>query len=191
MDIKLYEEFMNDKENFHIFCDMDGVLTNFEKRFKEIEANTEMLSPHEYDSKYGKWSIWKLIEPEGKEWWSNMEWMPDGIELWSYLTRYRPTILSAPSKDPNSSSGKLQWINNNLNITQKFFTINPKKWKSHYRVIFNSKKYLFVRSKYDILIDDTYEKIEKWRNAGGTAIHHKNTKDTIKQLNQIINQFNS
>lgn len=186
MDIKLYEEFMADKNKYHIFCDMDGVLTNFEKRFKDIKSNTENLSPNEYDSKHGKWSIWKLIEPEGITWWSEMEWMTDGKQLWDYIKNHKPTILSAPSKDPDSPLGKLKWINNNLDINQKFYTINPKKWKEHYRIIFNSKKYLFVRSKYDILIDDTPEKVEKWRNAGGTAILHKNAKNTITELEKLL-----
>lgn len=191
MKFKKMTNIIKNKNRLTIFCDMDGVLTDFEKRFKDIPANIKGLSPSQYNEKYGKSSIWKIIEPEGIKWWSEMEWTKDGKALWDYLKSFKPTILSAPSRDPKSKEGKLMWINNNLDISQKFFTINPKKWKPSYRIILNSNKHLFAKTKYDILIDDTYSKIEKWEKAGGTAIHHKNTLNTIRKLNTIISRFNS
>lgn len=171
---------------YTIFCDMDGVLTNFEKRFKDLDSNVEKLSPHEYDAKHGKWSIWNLIDEGGIEWWSEMEWISGGQELWEFILPYKPTILSAPSKNPMSRLGKMEWLKNNLHIKQDFYTVNPKKWKPHYKIVFNSKKYLFVRNEYDILIDDTPGKIEAWVKAGGIGILHTNVNDTITKLKSII-----
>jgi hypothetical protein len=35
-----------------------------------------------------------------------------------------------------------------------------------------------------ILIDDRVDNVEQWRSQGGIGILHKNTADTIKQLQQ-------
>ena len=184
---KTFENFKNEKKDtdFHIFCDMDGVLTNFEKRFKELDSNTENLSPSEYDAKHGKWSIWDLID-DGVKWWSDMEWMPDGQKLWQWLMPYKVTILSAPSKQQTSRDGKLIWLKRNLHIKQNFYTVNPRKWKPHYKIIFNKDKWKFARSKNDILIDDTKSKVDAWRAAGGTAIHHISASKTIRELKDIM-----
>jgi len=185
---KTFESFQSEKKDneYTIFCDMDGVLTNFEKRFEELDSNTEKLSPSEYDSKHGQYTMWGLIDGGGVEYWSQMEWMHDGQKLWQWLLPYSPKILSAPSRNPTSAEGKLIWVKNNLNIKQNFYTVNARKWKPHYKIIFNSQKHLFVRDKYDILIDDTQSKIDAWKAAGGTAILHKNTDNTIKELKKLL-----
>jgi hypothetical protein len=185
---KTFEVFTQDNKdsNYKIFCDMDGVLTNFVDRFLELESNPERLTPEEYDKKHGKYSMWDIIDLAGIEWWTGMNWMPDGQKLWTWLMPYKPTILSAPSKNPNSRDGKMIWIKNHLNIKQSFYTVNPNKWRPHYRIILNSQKHLFVRDKFDILIDDTASKVAAWKNAGGTAILHTNTNNTITELKKIL-----
>ena len=105
------------KQNFRIFCDMDGVLTNFRDAFKKI--NPEGLDPDVHEAKYGKGSIWPYITEQGTAYWENLEWLPDGQQLWNYLQQYNPTILSAPSRHWSSKTGKMNWINANLGINQK------------------------------------------------------------------------
>ncbi len=173
--------------NYTIFCDMDGVLTNFPKRFKELNGNGKELEPNAFEAEFGKKQFWEIIGHAGEKYWSEMEWMPDGKELWEKLTPLSPTILSAPSRDPNSRTGKHKWILSNLNITQNFYTINPKKWRPGYKIVLNSQKHLFVRNEYDILIDDTPGKIEKWNAAGGTGILHTDTESTLQALTKILN----
>jgi hypothetical protein len=59
-------------------------------------------------------------------------------------------------------------------------------------MIINTQKDLFAkRFENSILVDDTKKKINGWRAAGGIGILHKNTKDTIKQLNEIIEKIES
>lgn len=184
---KTYSQFVKEsKSNYTIFCDMDGVLTDFPKRFRELEGNKDSLNPNEYESKYGQKSFWEIVDVGGVEYWSDMEWMSDGQKLWHWLMPYKPTILSAPSRNPSSREGKHKWILSNLGISQNFYTINPKKWKPGYRIILNSQKHLFVRNEFDILIDDTPGKIAKWEAAGGTGILHKDAKTTIKRLSEIL-----
>ena len=189
MIVKKYEQFSLDGKEFQIFQDMDGCLTSFEEDFQSIKANKLRLSPDQYDSINGKYSMWKLIGTQGKKWWSHMNWKSDGKELWDFIKKYDPIILSAPSHDPDSSKGKMEWIERELGISQPSATVSPKndRWDESSRVILNSQKYMFNK-RYDnsILIDDTKKQIDNWVNNGGIGILHKNTKDTIKQLKNII-----
>jgi hypothetical protein len=63
------------QSQFKIYCDMDGVLTDFEKRFEDL--NPEHLKTRDYTAKYGTKKFWDFIDGEiGTEFWSKMSWMP-------------------------------------------------------------------------------------------------------------------
>lgn len=169
-----------------LFCDMDGVLTDFDRGFKRLHANEHHLTPDEYEEKHGKHSIWPLIDKRGEKFWRRLPWKKDGRELWDYIERYDPIILSAPSRSKNSIAGKLDWIKLNLGINQKEPTRKADEVDADTRIIFSADKGQFVKGKTDILIDDKKSNIEKWTKAGGTGILHDDSTDTIKLLEQIV-----
>lgn len=180
-------QFINESAtDYRIFCDMDGVLCNFSKRFQEL--NDEHLTFEEYEAKHGKYSGWEIVKKAGSEFWSNLEWMPDGKELWSYLNQISsPTILSSPSREYSSIKGKMKWIGANLGISQSTPTTKSKGWDKDTRIILSSHKHLYVLPGVkSILIDDTPSKIDKWEAAGGIGILHTSTAETIASLNRII-----
>ena len=81
---------------FHIYCDMDGVLVDFNKGYFE-------LTGHKLDGIYRTdTNFWDPINQAGYDFWINLDWMPDGKELWSYIKKYKPELLSAPSRHPSS-----------------------------------------------------------------------------------------
>ena len=110
--LKNFSQFVNEKrgEDIRIFCDLDGVLVDFNRGFKNLEENSDKLTPKEYDKEHGKHSMWKIIDPEGEKFWIRLKWTKDGRELWDYLTRYNPIILSSPSRSKHSIPGKMEWI---------------------------------------------------------------------------------
>ena len=174
---------------FKIFLDMDGVLTDFDKRFKDISRNIDNLSIEDFLEKHGKEKTWDIIDREGVEWWSNMEWIEGGRKLWEYVEEFKPIILSAPSRHKNSFIGKKIWVNENLKLGIENPTRSPKinKWNPESRMILNSDKYRFsYRFKNSILIDDTEKKIRDWEYSGGIGILHENADQTISQLKKII-----
>ena len=184
---------------FKLFVDMDGVLCDFIKRFKELEENTENLTIDQYINKHGVKAAWKIVDDNGLKWWSHMEWMPDGKELWDHVLQYNPCILSSPSRSRDSVNGKAIWCRRELGLTQKEPTVSPKqhkdpehnRWGEDTKMIINTQKDLFAkRFENSILIDDTKKKIDGWVANGGIGILHKNTKDTIEQLDKIIKELN-
>ena len=159
---------------YKIFCDMDGVLTDFDKRFEYFGG----LTPDEYQVKFSKSQFWKLIDDKvGFEFWAKMPWMPDGKQLWSYIEKYKPMLLSAPSQKPSSRYGKRVWVKDNLPLTKDA----PK-----VKLILAKRENKQDYSKPNrILIDDRADNIEEWKSKGGIGILHTSAADTIEKLKQI------
>ena len=50
-----------------------------------------------------------------------MPWTRDGKQLWSYINKFKPHILSAFSpEDPNCKPGKMRWLRKDR-IHAKFY----------------------------------------------------------------------
>ena len=81
-----------------IYCDMDGVLCDFKK---VAEKATGMpISKWMYSSKTEKWQPIK----DTPRFWHTMPWQGGGRQLWSFISKFKPHILSAyveESFDPN------------------------------------------------------------------------------------------
>ena len=153
---------------YKIYCDMDGVLTDFEKRFDHYAG----MNPKEYEERYGTPAFWELIDQKiGVKFWVGMPWMTQGRELWNFISPYKPDLLTSPSRDNNSRLGKNLWVRNNL---------NPKP-----KVIFaysaDKQRYANENS---ILIDDKKSNINEWAAKGGIAIRCKDG-DVTTVINKL------
>ena len=58
-----------------IYCDMDGVLVDFEKGYYDLTGTSTKQFPK------GDNSFWQPISDAGAEFWATLPWMPDGKEL--------------------------------------------------------------------------------------------------------------
>lgn len=150
--------------NYKIYVDLDQVLTDFEKQVVD--------NLHKYPKDFKKKSeMWKGITKLGTNFWSEMEFMHDGLRLWEYLKKFNPTILSAPINHPSCKQGKGIWIRRELGDDVEY--------------ILDSKKEKYATPE-SILIDDRIQNIKKWEAAGGIGILHKNVEDTINQLKKLF-----
>jgi hypothetical protein len=161
------EERRIENQKYQIYCDMDGVLTDFDERFDFFSG----MSPNEYKSKYGETKFWDLIDKAGVGFWAGMKWMPDGKQLWQYIINYTPTILSAPSKQSESRLGKRLWIKNHTPRTK--LTLSKASDKKNYS------------GKDHILIDDRLDNINDWTSEGGIGILHTSAQSTIQTLKKL------
>ena len=153
---------------YTIYCDMDGVLVDFEKGYKELTNG--ITPPKTFD---GKADFWKPINDAGASFWANLDWMPDGKILWRYIKKYNPNLLSAPSWDPSSRVGKEAWVKMHIPNQYKKLLLYPR-----------GEKQLFA-GENKILIDDMERTINEWNAKGGIGILHTSAADTIKQLKKL------
>tara|TARA_R100001443_G_scaffold28340_1_gene41493 strand:- start:473 stop:994 length:522 start_codon:yes stop_codon:yes gene_type:complete len=152
---------------YTLYCDMDGVLVDFEKRFED----TTGLSPNAFRDKYGLDKFWKLIDDEGVRFWVGMPWMPDGKQLYDYIKPNLYSLLSSPSWDNSSRLGKRLWVRNNIPGTKLILAARK-----------NKQDYAKENS---ILIDDLKPTIDEWNAKGGIGILHTSAASTIKQLKEL------
>jgi len=152
---------------YTIYCDMDGVLVDFEKGYAELTNTTPSKTFN------GKSEFWEPINKAGAAWWANLDWMSDGQQLWSYIKKYNPYILSAPSWDPSSRVGKEAWCKIHLKNEYKKLLLYSR-----------DQKQVFA-AENKILIDDMERTINEWKRAGGIGILHTSATDTIKQLKKL------
>lgn len=153
------------EKKYKIYCDMDGVLVDFIKGYFELTGKD--ISGEFHTDK----TFWDPINKGGVDFWIDLEWTPDGKQLWDYIKKYNPELLSSPSKANDSRVGKRLWVKREL----------P---GSHLILRSAGKKQEFATPN-TILIDDRPSNIEQWKDAGGITILHTSAKDTIKQLKQL------
>jgi len=154
------------KQTYQIYCDMDGVLVDFDKQFEKASGG---VPPSEYEEKNGKEAFWNLIDNEkGVGFWVGMPWMPNGKQLWEHIKPNNPILLSSPSRSNSSRLGKRLWVRNNLPNT-KLILANS----------YNKKNYADGNN---ILIDDRPSNIDQWNAAGGIGILFISTSQTIEEL---------
>jgi predicted kinase len=155
------------KQQYKVYCDMDGVLVDFERGYNEL---TGKQTPG-VDSTYDKNDFWSAITKEGAKFWANLNWMSDGKQLWSYIKQYSPQLLTAPSREESSRTGKLAWVDKNIPNTSTIFK--------------QAKDKKDLAESNAILIDDRKDNIQQWIDAGGIGILHTSTESTIKKLQKL------
>ena len=189
---------------YQIYCDMDGVLVDFE--FAALDQINKDLKDESLAGKYIDKLREKLAElgrdeviqqdldkmdkenrlqsarnymyrrlDDDEEFWANLPWAEGGEELWDYISKFNPYVLTAPMKGEGSKRGKQIWIENNL-IPQ------PEK------VYMSHEKYHWAVNVDDdpnVLIDDFTTNTIPWEEHGGIAILHTDTATTIHELEEL------
>ena len=164
------------KENFYIYLDMDGVVANFNKRFKDLSG----LLPDQFIEKNGKNAFWELIDEKHKvAFWRGIEIMPGAEKLVNFVSQYPYEMLTAPSTKKQSVIGKSLWIRD------KVGTLYPSQPKVTYRSAKEKHNVKPELTKFDILIDDKKSTIDRLDAKGGTAIFYQNADQVINDLKKL------
>ncbi len=147
---------------YKIYCDMDGVLVDFDKGYFELTGH-KLDGEHRNDEHF-----WDPINEAGYDFWINLGWTDDGKRLWNYIKKYNPELLSAPSRQQDSRVAKHDWVKRELPGVQL--------------ILRSAKHKKDFAGPNCILIDDRVDNVNDWRKAGGIGIRHVSTKHTIDQL---------
>ena len=201
-----WRKYANEKEEIQIYCDMDGVLVDFEggivdlinqdlkdpsrvpetflKLYKKLQNKLEELgrdqeieiSDLSRDPEKRIQAVRKYMYARAEddlEFWSNLEWTPDGKQLWNHIKDMSPQviILTSPMRKEGSHNGKLEWVKSKLG--------------AQYQVILETEKWKYSGPN-KLLIDDFLTNIEPWAQSGGLVIHHQNASDSIAELEDIL-----
>lgn len=151
--------------DYKIYCDMDGVLADFESGYEEltgIDLKGEFKKGDDF---------WDPIKVAGVGFWAGLKWMPDGQKLWDYLKPFNPVLLSAPSREQSSRIGKHVWVKHKIPGTKLILRYAKQKQE--------------LATPESILIDDRQVNIDQWEAAGGIGILHTSTANTIQQLQKL------
>jgi hypothetical protein len=155
-----------EKTEYTIYCDMDGVLVDFDLGYQELTGITSQQADAN-----GVEAFWSPLSKAGAKFWITLKWMSDGKQLWSYIKKYNPILLSAPSREESSRLGKRVWVKRELPDVK--LILKSASQKQQYA------------SPTSILIDDRQKNIDQWNTAGGIGILHTSAANTIKQLKQL------
>ncbi len=174
---ELYREANGDLPR--IYVDMDGVLCDFILAAKRATGQdwTGLRTGQDWDS------IRKT-----KNYWANMPWTRDGKQLWSFLSRHKPHILSAYSiEDPNCIPGKMKWLRKEVGYTQKFMiNIVRRREKKEFAMKGSKERPHPLNKKQPaILIDDFPKNVQQFKANGGIGILHTSASNTISQLKRF------
>lgn len=166
------------KSKLILHLDMDRVITDFDKAFKEISGG---LDVDEYKKVHGEGGF-KLVLKQGKSFWTDLDWVPGGKEVLDFAVKHYELvrILSSAGTGRDWGSfkfvqaGKLEWAAKNMpQIEKKNIVIVP----------FSNAK-----SKHSgpdrILVDDKERTIKQWTDKGGIGIlhHHSDWQATLDEL---------
>jgi hypothetical protein len=145
-----------------LFLDSDGVFADFDTHFEQSFGRpTKGL---------GDAALWAMIN--GKEdWWETMPLMAGAQELWAVVQPLSPIVLTGCPKS-----------NYQLAAQEK-----RKWWARHFDhnaviTCLSKDKATHMRAEGDVLIDDMYKNIKRWREAGGIGIFHRNNEETLAAL---------
>jgi 5'(3')-deoxyribonucleotidase len=178
-----FRSFITEQESGlpQIYCDMDGVLVDFErgvvdqinkdlkklrsmpdsKNLIKIEAALAKAGRKEVviDDLRGKLETAKPVRDymygrvsDDATFWANLPWMPGGKELWAFIAPYKPHILTSPMAKP-SEYGKAMWLHENLDLSEEQ-EVNMSHSKSDWALNENGEP--------NILIDDWDKNLGPW-----------------------------
>ncbi|MDA1014390.1 MAG: hypothetical protein O3A00_08055 [Planctomycetota bacterium] len=150
----------------HIFLDMDGVIVDFVTSALQVHAAESAIE----DWPPGVWNIhevlgitrnafWSKLDDVGATLWRNLDPYPWFEELVSLLREFATvTILSSPSRNPESASGKLHWLDQHLGRGQP------------YREFLLSQRKYLLAAPGRVLVDDSDAHAREFCEHGGQAI---------------------
>ena len=206
--IKKWRIFLKEDNNnsYQIYCDMDGVLVDLigglKKRIISLDLSNKVQDQAfgvldsevtwqdlQDDPKFSKGvrAIFDILnnpnEDEREQFWTNLPPTEDMTELWSYIKKYNPIILSAPWILPNGEVDKFCDLGKRNWITR--FSLEP------FDTIITPVKEVHSAPTH-ILIDDMEKYLGPWRGEGkkGIAIKHTSAKETIRILSELLKKGN-
>jgi hypothetical protein len=173
------------KSNSILHLDQDGVLTDFDNRFKDFSGG---LTPEEYKEAHGSDKRKSLYSQLPLEFWTEMRWVQGGQDLVNFAFTHFNVVRVLTSTGTGNDlgrfklvqEGKLQWFSKNIPQLEK---------KNILFVPYANLKAARHAAPERILIDDKDTTINSWNKRGGHGILHHSTRfqESLATLQQYTN----
>lgn len=167
---------ISEKTNtYKLRVDLDGVLANFVKGVNKLLNKEYSDEKYNSDTAYKKemWDAVNEYSRKGGKLWQELELMSDAMELWNYIKKYNPEILSSCGGDEGARKQKPIWVEEHFGKGIKVNIVDKSNLKAGHA------------TPDSILIDDSKKSINPWKDKAGIGILHKSAKDTIKELKKL------
>lgn len=148
-----------------VFCDLDGVLTDFEKGI----LNKFNKKPYELKSGL----MWGVIN-KSNTFFETLTWMPKGRQLWEQIRKYDPIILTGVPNSASAAEQKHRWCARELGPDIDVITCFSK----------DKPKYCIPNS---ILIDDRTDNLNAWNKKGGLFLVYE--EDLLDEIVDRIEKY--
>jgi 5'(3')-deoxyribonucleotidase len=141
-----------------IFCDLDGVLADFDQGvFDRLKKRPAQVKPA---------LMWGVIN-KSKTFFETLPWMPKGRELWDEIKEYDPIILTGTPRSSNAEEQKRKWCARELGPNIHVITCATK----------DKPEFCIINS---VLIDDRSDNLNSWNAKGGKfLLYDEDSQDKI------------
>ena len=155
---------------YHFFVDLDGVLADFDAGVQALFGR----SPDELPPPV-LWS--RLAKTPG--FYNELEWMNDGKELWNFVVKFGPTILTGLPRGTWAEPQKRSWckreLGENVPVIACLSKEKPEKAKA-----------TVAKGIVPVLIDDRQSLQEAFEAIGGIFVHHRSSKGSLAELRKLL-----
>ena len=151
----------------HLFLDCDGVLADFDAGARRVLG----MSPREFDRRHPKREFWKRIA-RTPDFYATLPEMPDARVLFDAVAHLDPSILTGLPLGNWAAPQKVAWAERHFPGTPIITCMARDKYR--------------YMAKGDVLVDDREDHRDKWEEAGGTFVHHKNARASIEMLARLF-----
>lgn len=150
-----------------LFLDADGVLADFELGARRLLG----MSPKEFIAKQGRDTFWKRLAKANK-FYSSLAKMPDADLLFGAVRHLEPTILTGLPLGNWAAGQKVEWAAEHFPGVPIITCMASDKHKHMHPG--------------DVLVDDREKHRAAYEAAGVVFVHHKNAKDSLRQLAKLF-----
>ena len=147
-----------------LFLDCDGVLADFDAGAR---ATLGGLTSAQFEERHGKREFWRRLATP-PDFYGTLPLMPDAQTLFHAVEHLRPTILTGLPVGTWAAPQKVAWA-------ERHFPGTP------IITCFARDKVRYMNSG-DVLVDDREDHRDKWENAGGLFVHHRNALQSLDEL---------
>jgi hypothetical protein len=199
---------LNQNNNLRIYCDLDGVLVDFESGIRSLFPEQSLAAPKSFHiNDLNRRDMWRRVRTADPPFFETLHWTAGGKRLWQAIRHLQPDILTGVPPFVSSRQQKMNWCRQQLCVPVRHVDMAGP-WRSHVNV--NGGETSLLESSPNeqaavcnvitcwsdnkhyhsgpnaVLIDDRECLQRKWEAAGGIFIHHNGDVDaTLGRLRDI------